>query len=159
MPSDGAVIRPAAGAADIGDVRALFIEYARSLDFSLCFQGFDAEIASLPGAYAPPGGCILLARADDRAVGVVAVRPLAGDTCEMKRLYVRPEGRGTGLGRSLAEAIVIAARRAGYRAMRLDTHESMTAAVALYRSLGFTEIAAYYDNPLAGIHYFERRLG
>ena len=158
MTSDVAVIRPAAGAADVAAARELFLDYASALNFSLCFQGFDEELATLPGAYTPPRGGILLAVECGRAVGVVAFRPLAADTCEMKRLYVRPEARGTGIGRRLAAAVLVAAREAGHRTMRLDTHESMQAAVALYRGLGFAEIPAYYDNPLDGIRYFERAL-
>jgi ribosomal protein S18 acetylase RimI-like enzyme len=143
---------------DVAAVRALFLDYANSLGFSLCFQGFDQELAALPGKYAPPAGCILLARVDAAVAGVVAVRPLEGGLCEMKRLYVRPEHRGHKLGRRLAEAVIDAAGRIGYRAMRLDTLDSMIAGIALYRSLGFREIAPYYDNPIAGAVYFERAL-
>jgi putative acetyltransferase len=158
LRSETVVIRPASGAADLAAVRQLFLAYAQSLNFSLCFQGFDEEVATLPGAYAPPRGSILLGFAAAQAVGVVAYRPLAGDICEMKRLYVRPEARKSGLGPRLARAIIAAAGDAGYRVMRLDTHESMVAAMALYRGLGFVEIPAYYDNPLNGVHYFERAL-
>lgn len=139
------------------EVRDLFLEYARSLNFDLCFQGFEQELARLPGCYAEPAGCILLAVDGDESAGVVALRPLDGAICEMKRLYVRPRWRGRDVGGRLARAIVDEGRRLGYRAMRLDTHDSMQAAIALYRGLGFREIPRYYDNPLAGIHYFELR--
>ena len=151
----GLTIRPAAGEADLASARALFLDYAQGLGFSLCFQGFDQELAELPGKYAPPKGALLLAGSS----GCVAVRPLTDDIAEMKRLYVAPAARGTGLGRRLALASIEAARTAGYRAIRLDTIEAtMGAAVALYRSLGFEEIAPYYDNPIPGARYFERTL-
>lgn len=154
----------AASAADLEQVRRLFLDYARSLGFSLCFQGFDEELATLPGKYAEPKGTILLAEADSQAIGVVALRPLAVDrynppgTCEMKRLYVDPAWRGRALGRTLTQAIIDAARERGYRRMHLDTIESMSTAIALYRALGFREIAPYYDNPLEGAHYFALEL-
>jgi ribosomal protein S18 acetylase RimI-like enzyme len=147
-------VRPAAVPDEMGLVRALFLEYGRSLSFDLCFQGFEQELADLPGCYAAPRGQILLAP----GAGVVALRPLSGDICEMKRLYVRPQARGLGLGARLAHLIIAAGQERGYRAMRLDTHESMTAAIALYRELGFREIAPYYDNPVAGIRYYELTL-
>ena len=153
------LIGPAASA-DLDAVRALFREYEDWLGISLCFQGFDAELAGLPGAYAPPRGALLVARADPRSpiMGVVAMRPLAADCAEMKRLYVRPDHWGRGIGRSLAVAIIDAACAAGHRAMRLDTMARMTAAVALYRSLGFVEIPPYTYNPEADVIYFERAL-
>jgi putative acetyltransferase len=151
-------LRPAKSAADIVDAGALFRDYARSLGFSLCFQNFDEELATLPGKYAPPAGEILLAHAANDAVGVVALRPLEPGVCEMKRLYVSPLQRGTGLGGRLARAIIDAAVARNYRVMRLDTLDSMGEAIALYRRLGFVEIAPYYDNPLPGAHYFELKL-
>lgn len=143
---------------DIEAARSLFLDYSRSLGFSLCFQGFDEELASLPGKYARPAGRILLARVDGVVAGVVAIRPLKSGICEMKRLYVRPEHRGLSLGRLLAQASIDTAQEIGYRAVRLDTLDTMTAAMSLYRSLGFREIAPYYDNPIAGAVYFERIL-
>jgi putative acetyltransferase len=153
-----ALLRPAAGLADMAATRALFGDYAKSLNFSLCFQNFDQELASLPGKYAPPGGAILLAEEDGAPVGVVAMRPLGDGVCEMKRLYVSPLQRGTGLGGRLARAIIENARASGYRAMRLDTLDSMGDAIVLYRKLGFVEIGPYYDNPMPGAHYYELAL-
>lgn len=148
-------LRVAMGDADMESARRLFTDYAKSLGFSLCFQNFDEELASLPGKYAAPQGEILLADADGEAVGVVALRPLSPGICEMKRLYVSPLHRGTRLGGRLARAIIESARRKGYRAMRLDTLESMGSAMALYKLLGFVEIEPYYNNPFAGAHYYE----
>ena len=141
--------------ARIDEVRSLFVEYERAIGVDLCFQGFAEELATLPGAYAPPRGRILLALLDDEPVGCVALRPVTDDVAEMKRLYVREPARKFGLGHRLARAIVDAARDLGYRAMRLDTLPSMTAAIALYRSLGFVEIPPYRDNPVPGALYFE----
>ena len=149
-------VTAAGGPDDLRHVRALFLEYANSLNFSLCFQGFDEELAALPGKYAPPEGELLLARVGGSAVGVVGLRPLGDGTCEMKRLYVRPEFRRSGAGRLLAERVVALGGERGYRAMRLDTLASMEAARALYGRLGFREIAPYYDNPLCGALYYEK---
>ena len=130
--------------------RALFEEYADSLAIDLCFQGFDQELAELPGAYAPPRGRLVIAVVDGEAAGCVALRPLEDGDCELKRLYVRPQRRGLGLGRRLAEEALAAARELGYRRIVLDTLPSMSEAQALYRALGFREIDAYTENPVPG---------
>lgn len=140
------------------NVRALLRAYAASLPFELDFQDFDRELAELPGAYAPPRGALLVARVGGEAIGCVAVRPLTGDTCEMKRLFVLPAARGTGLGRRLAVAIVTEARRLGYARMRLDTTPGMETAQALYEELGFEEIAPYTRNPVVGTRFLELQL-
>ena len=128
-------------------VRKLFEEYAASLDIDLCFQGFNRELETLPGEYAPPRGTIIIAYVDGEAAGVVAARPIDGAVCEMKRLFVEPAHRGKGAGRALAEAVVEHSRETGYASMKLDTLRSMTEANALYVSLGFTECAPYRFNP------------
>ena len=135
---------------DLPTIIQLFRAYAASLPIDLGYQNFDGELASLPGKYAPPTGALLIARdANGEPLGCVAMRPLdEPGVGEMKRLYVAPAGRGRGLGRALAQAIIEAARAAGYREMRLDTLASMTQAQALYRALGFSEIGAYYDTPI-----------
>jgi ribosomal protein S18 acetylase RimI-like enzyme len=148
-------IGPAA-TADVDTVRGLLVEYANGLGVDLCFQGFDRELAELPGDYAPPGGRLLLARdAAGVAVGCVALRPMGADACEMKRLYVQPTHRGHGLGRDLAQAVIDEGRSLGYARMRLDTLPSMSEAALLYESLGFREIAPYYENPVPGARYLE----
>ena len=170
------IIRPATTPDDIPAVRALFEEYAASIGFDLCFQGFAAEVAGLPGDYAPPGGCLLLAietggadgrraagaaaplattAAAERPVGCIALRPLEPGICEMKRLFARPEARGTGIGRRLAEAVITEARARGYAKMRLDTLPSMQRARALYAALGFRSIPPYRHNPIPGADYLE----
>jgi len=147
-------------AADLIAARELFLEYAKSLNFSLCFQGFDQELASLPGDYVPPAGRLLLAEFYSRRAGCVALHRLEEGICEMKRLYVRPEFRGHKIGRRLAEAAIAEARAAGYRLMRLDTvAPAMRQAVQLYRELGFYEIPAYRPNPQSGTLYMELALG
>ena len=148
-------IGPGHGADKIEGARRLFEEYAASLDFDLCFQGFGEELAGLPGDYAPPAGRLLLASVGDDIAGCVALRPIEADVCEMKRLYVRPAFRGVGAGRILAESIIHEARVAGYRRMRLDTLASMTAARQLYQQLGFREIAPYRNNPVPDAAFLE----
>jgi ribosomal protein S18 acetylase RimI-like enzyme len=147
----GATIAPAASPADLDAARRLFRAYAASLPIDLGYQDFQVEVDGLPGAYAAPGGALLLARAaDGAAVGCVALRAFPiGGACEMKRLYVSPEGRGSGAGRALAVRIIDAARAAGYREMLLDTLPQLRAAIALYETLGFRRIDAYYDTPIA----------
>jgi putative acetyltransferase len=152
----------------------LFREYVASLGVDLSFQNFEQELASLPGDYAPPDGRLFLAVLDEAPAGerrslasaspisslagCIALRKIDAETCEMKRLYVRPEFRGHGAGRALASAVIAAAREIGYRRMRLDTLPQMTEAQALYRGLGFREIAPYRHNPIVGSRYFELEL-
>jgi putative acetyltransferase len=145
--------------AHFAQARELFLEYAQSLGFSLCFQNFDKELAGLPGDYAPPAGRLLLTEYEGELAGCVALHPLGSGICEMKRLYLRPQFRGKGLGRALATRIIAEARQIGYRRMRLDTVEPvMKDAVAMYRRLGFKEIAPYRTNPMAGAMYMELQL-
>jgi putative acetyltransferase len=142
--------------AQIERARELFLEYAESLGFSLCFQNFDQELAGLPGDYAPPQGRLLLAEYRGQVAGCVALHPLQPGICEMKRLYLRPQFRGKGLGRALAETVIADARVIGCRKMRLDTVEPvMPNAVAMYRRLGFKEIDPYCSNPITGALYME----
>jgi putative acetyltransferase len=153
-----ASIREASTPVDVALARALFVEYARWLAVDLCFQGFDEELATLPGAYARPLGRLLVAGEPGAAFACIALRPL-GDfdvpspAGEVKRLYVRPAARGAGWGERLARRLVDEARATGYRELRLDTLEWMTEARALYSKLGFRACAPYYDNPLAGAVY------
>jgi len=143
-----------AGPADAETVRTLFREYAAWLGPEGWFTDLEAELAALPGGYE----ALLVARLDGEAVGCVALKPLPGEACEMKRLYVRPEARGTGAGRALVEASIARALELGYAVMRLDTLPTMDAAQALYLSLGFRPIERYNDNPIEGVLFFELRL-
>jgi ribosomal protein S18 acetylase RimI-like enzyme len=154
-------IKPVCAAADLAATVTLFGAYAAGLDIDLAFQGFEAEMAGMPGKYAPPAGALLLARdGADEPVGCIGLRPiLPAGCCEMKRLYVAPRGRGLGLGRALIDAIIGEAIRIGYREVRLDTLPAMTAAIALYRKAGFEPIAPYYDTPVAGTVFLRRLLG
>ena len=153
------IIRPVSPGPGVEIVRVLFDEYARELGIDLSFQGFEAERDGLPGEYVPPRGRLLLAEIDGSAAGCVALRPLDSRTGEMKRLYLRPTARGTGLGRRLAHAVIAEAASAGYDTLRLDTLPSMGAAIAMYRALGFREIAAYRHNPVPGALFLELALG
>ncbi|MGI9164791.1 MAG: GNAT family N-acetyltransferase [Pyrinomonadaceae bacterium] len=145
--------------ADIQRARELFEEYAAWLGLNLCFQNFDKELAELPGEYVPPAGRLLLAVEDNQVAGCVALRSIGEGSCEMKRLYVRPNFRGRGLGRDLAESMLSAAREIGYERMRLDTLPGkMGLALAMYRSLGFRGIDPYYLNPVAGAMFMELAL-
>ena len=149
-------ITPAASSTQIVQARELFLEYAASLGFSLCFQNFDQELAGLPGEYAPPEGRLLLAEYEGQLAGCVALHKLEPGICEMKRLYLRPQFRGKGLGRALAEHLMAEAHQIGYLRMRLDTVEPvMKDAVAMYRAMGFREIASYRPNPITGALYME----
>jgi len=143
---------------ELRQVKLLFSEYASSLDFDLSFQNFDNELSNLPGEYSLPSGAILLAYYEGSAAGCVAMRRLAEDVCEMKRLYVRPAFRGKKIGKALSVAIIDEARKRGYSRMRLDTVPSMKEAIQLYRSLGFKETYPYRYNPRAGAMFLERIL-
>lgn len=153
-------ITPVRTAGDLVTTARLFEAYASSLNVDLCFQDFAAELAALPGKYAPPAGELLLARAGDgEALGCAALRPLvAGEVCELKRLYVVPAARGLGLGRALLDAVLRVAERIGYHEMRLDTLPSMSEALELYRRAGFGPIEPYYHNPIAGSVFLARAL-
>ena len=140
-------------------IRTLFLEYARGLDFNLCFQNFEAELRDLPGSYARPRGRLILCEVGSAPAGCIALRPLELNVGEIKRLFVRPEFRGMGIGVRLGKHIINEARSTGYTALRLDTiRGTMDNAIALYKSLGFTEIPAYYDNPIPNALYMELNL-
>ena len=144
---------------EIESTRQLFEEYVTGLGVSLCFQNYDKEVAELPGEYVPPTGRLYLATEDDNVAGCIALRKLADDVCEMKRLYVRPEFRAKRLGRTLVDRIIEDARSIGYKRMRLDTLPGkMDQAIAMYRSLGFREIPAYYNNPYETALFMELEL-
>jgi len=162
MTSESIQIQVLEDTDQIDQVRALFKEYASSLDIDLCFQNFETELADLPGDYAPPRGALFIARSTQKIVGCCALRPLDNadypNACEMKRLYVRPALRGCGLGRRLAEAVLQAAQQAGYTYVLLDTLSEMETARAMYQDLGFVEVAPYYYNPIEGAHYLMARI-
>ena len=152
-------IAQATSPGQIETVRTLFTEYAQSLGFSLCFQGFDKELAELPGVYVAPRGRLLLATVSGEYAGCVALRPMADGACELKRLFVRPAYRSTGLGRQLMDRILSEAREIGYRQMRLDTVVGqMDKAIAMYRRYGFKEIAPHGAHPVPGSIYMEMDL-
>jgi ribosomal protein S18 acetylase RimI-like enzyme len=158
MAATAVRIAEASEAHDIATARRLFEEYAVSLGVDLCFQGFEVELATLPGSYAPPEGRLLLASHGTETAGCVALRRLEQEICEMKRLYVRPAFRGLGVGRMLVEEITREARIAGYRRIRLDTLPTMATALALYRQLGFREIPPYRSNPVERTFFLELQL-
>ena len=139
----------------LGAARELFCEYERSLGVDLCFQGFEAELAALPGAYAPPSGCLLVAHIGELAIGCVALRQLEPGTAELKRLYVRPQARRLGLGRELVAQVLEIARQLGYARVVLDTLPSMREAQRLYEGFGFRDVDAYNDNPLCGVRFMQ----
>ncbi len=152
-------IREVTGEPGLDAVRELFREYAEGLGVDLTFQGFQKELATLPGVYAAPGGGLFLAEAGALAAGTVGFRPFAPGLCELKRLYVRPEFRGAGAGRALVEAALASAIARGYGEMVLDTLPSMAGALALYRRLGFRDIPPFYENPISGTRFLGLRLG
>jgi putative acetyltransferase len=148
-------IRIASNDADFAKARVLFEEYAAGLEIDLCFQGFTQELESLSRMYGPSRGVLLLAEIQGRAAGCAAVRPLADVICELKRVYVRPDFRGTGMGRRLTESALQMAREMGYKSIRLDTLPQMQAAQRLYEDLGFRDIPPYYGEPIAGQRFME----
>jgi len=151
-------IVPASGADELSVVRQLFLEYQQALGVSLCFQGFDQELAGLPGGYAPPQGGLWLARVNGAAVGCVALRPAGDGRGELKRLYVQPQMRGQGIGQQLLDAVLAAATAAGYTRLCLDTLPAMLEAQRMYRRLGFVECDPFGDHPLPGTVFMERAL-
>jgi len=152
------VIRPAGGPGDIDAIRALLRGYVAEAGLDLGFQGFEAELAGLPGDYAPPRGCLLCAQSDERIVGCIAFRPLDDDRCEMKRLYVLPAFRRSSLGAALVATILERARDAGFATMCLDTAPGMERAQALYGRFGFRDVARYNDNPIPGVRFMAAAL-
>ena len=143
---------------EIEEVRNIFIEYSEFLQVDLCFQDFEKELKTLHEVYSPPKGCIILAKQNDKMVGCVALKPIGDNVCEMKRLYVRPEARGEGLGKRLVEELIIFAQKSAYQSMKLDTVAKLKEAIHLYRSLGFIETIPYVYNPLDDVLYFELKL-
>ncbi|NVM37012.1 MAG: GNAT family N-acetyltransferase [Candidatus Lokiarchaeota archaeon] len=152
------VIKQALSEELINKTRALFIEYADYLDINLDFQNFEEELKTLPGNYAPPEGCLLLAFYNDNLAGCVGVRKFKNEICEMKRLYIRPDFRKKNIGKALSKAIILKAKEIGYRSMRLDTLPFMREAINLYSSLGFKEITPYRYNPFKDVEFFELKL-
>jgi GNAT superfamily N-acetyltransferase len=158
LHSSGFAVAEALDADSVEACRSLFVEYQHSLGVSLCFQGFDDELKTLPGNYSRPRGRLLLARIVGEPAGCVALRPLSESDAEMKRLYIRPQYRGMGMGRVLAECVIDEARSLGYRTVKLDTLPGMGEAQHLYRELGFVEAAPYNDNPVAGVRFMSLAL-
>jgi GNAT superfamily N-acetyltransferase len=143
---------------EMDTVRELFKEYENFLDFDLCFQDFQQELDQLPGYYSPPQGCLLVVEHQDDLVGCIALRPLNSEVCEMKRLYVRPQGRSRGVGRALCVELIGRARKAGYRSMKLDTVSKLTRAIVLYQDLGFQPCEPYCHNPQPDVLFLELSL-
>ena len=140
------------------DAKILFLEYAKSLNFDLCFQNFDEEISDLKSEYTDNGGCILLCYEDDKLAGCVGLRRFENNICEMKRLYLRNEFRGKGIGKALVDKIILISKEYGYEKMRLDTIETMKEAISIYKKIGFEEIKPYRENPVEGVIYLELAL-
>lgn len=155
MPIINLSIKVAATPAEIEAVRQLFLEYGKARNFDAALGDFHAELAGLPGKYAQPNGCLLLATFDGQAVGCIAYRKIGDDVCEIKRMYVSPTFRGNGISKKLIHTLIKQARQANYRLMRLDSHPSMHTAQAIYKSFGFQAIDRYNDNPIPGILFFE----
>jgi ribosomal protein S18 acetylase RimI-like enzyme len=154
-------ITVAKSALELGQIKTLFLEYETFLGINLSFQGFEQELQNLPGMYSPPDGALLLAFQNEMSLGCGAIRRFGSieiNTCEMKRLYVKPSARGHGLGRKIAQKLIQIGRESGYKTMVLDTLDRLTEAKALYQSLGFIQIPPYYDNPLPGVTYWELNL-
>lgn len=143
---------------ELNEVKKVFIEYAEFLQVDLCFQGFEQELQTLHKVYNPPQGCIILAKEDNEVLGCIALKPIGEGVCEMKRLYVKPQTRGTGLGRKLVVELIRFAKESGYNTMKLDTLTTLESAIKLYRSMGFVTTNAYVYNPLDEVLYFELSL-